>query len=81
MKISEMLTRNGAAPDSALTGRWLWRPVLAAQASDDVRWERVAQLKAAIEAGTYSVSSEALAERLIEHRLRKGTQGRVEGDL
>jgi len=48
---------------------------------NEVRWERVARLKAAIEAGTYDVSSEALAERLMELTRRRGLQGRVGGDL
>ncbi len=70
-----------AVPDSALNGR-RWEPQPAGAAiSDDVRWERVARLKAAIEAGTYQVSSEALAERLIGHMVRAGSQRRADGSL
>jgi flagellar biosynthesis anti-sigma factor FlgM len=34
---------------------------------DDVRIEKIARLRAAIANGTYSVSAEALAEKMIEH--------------
>jgi anti-sigma28 factor (negative regulator of flagellin synthesis) len=67
--------------DCALNVHRPGRPVLMAEPADDVRWERVARLRAAIEAGTYFVSSEALAERLMERMLRAGSQGRVQRDF
>jgi flagellar biosynthesis anti-sigma factor FlgM len=70
-----------AGTDSALNGRRREPQRFEAATSGDVRWERVARLKAAIETGTYRVSSEALAERLIEHMLRAGSQRRADGGL
>lgn len=66
-------------PDSALNERSPVRQTAAA--GGDVRWERVARLKTAIEAGTYCVPSEALAERLMEHMLAPGRRGSLKRDL
>jgi len=70
-----------AGPDSALNGRRREPQRFEAATCDDVRWEQVARLKAAIDTGTYHVSSEALAERLIGHMLRSGSQRRADGGL
>ncbi len=77
MKMRATWAMREGGPDSALNGRRPVRQMAAAAAGDDVRWERVARLKAKIEAGTYGVSSAALADRLIEHMLRAGEQGPV----
>ncbi len=79
-EIKRTWQRTEAEPDSALNGGSPRRTAPAAE-DGDVRWERVARLKAAIENGTYRVSSEALAERLIEHMLRAGSQRRVDDVL
>ncbi len=75
MKMTEIETTSrtrGGEPDCALNRRTPVRRTAAAELGDDVRWERVARLRAAIEAGTYAVSREALAERLMEHMLAAG---------
>jgi hypothetical protein len=84
MKMTLMKMRfgmKGTGSDCALNGRGRVRPGPAAEPVDDVRWERVARLKAQIESGTYVVSSEALAERLMEHMLRGGSHGRFDDEL
>ncbi len=79
MEKSAMGERKSNGWDSALNERGPVRQ--AAAAGDDVRWERVARLKAAIEAGTYCVSSAALAERLVERMLAAGRRGSPGRDL
>ncbi len=79
MTMRAMEERKANRPDYALNGRGPVRQTAAA--GGDVPWERVARLKTAIEAGTYCVSSEALAERLMEHMLAPGRRGSLERDL
>jgi hypothetical protein len=37
---------------------------------DDVRWERVEQIKVILTSGTYPVPPERVAEKLVEHMLK-----------
>lgn len=48
-------------------GKVLQTAKQAVQASSDVREDRVAELKAKINSGTYEVSGEAFAEKLLEN--------------
>jgi anti-sigma28 factor (negative regulator of flagellin synthesis) len=48
---------------------------------DDVRWEKVEQIKLVLTSGTYPVRSERVAEKLVEHMLNLGdaNHGRKRG--
>jgi flagellar biosynthesis anti-sigma factor FlgM len=57
--------------DTAMTNPELWQQAKLDEDLGDVRMEKVERLKAAIANGTYSVSAEDLAEKMIESMLER----------
>jgi flagellar biosynthesis anti-sigma factor FlgM len=53
--------------DTAMTNPARLKRVSVEDAPDDVRMEKVERLRAAIASGRYSVSSDVLADKLMEH--------------
>lgn len=64
---TRMNRRKGS--NAALTGRDCADTANNVSDLDDVRWEKVLSLRAAIACGRYRISAEALAGKLIEHML------------
>ncbi|WP_182277017.1 flagellar biosynthesis anti-sigma factor FlgM [Granulicella sp. 5B5] len=61
------LKHNGAMDDTAMTNPARLKRLPVEDAPDDVRVQKVERLRAAIASGRYSVSSDALAGKLMEH--------------
>jgi negative regulator of flagellin synthesis FlgM len=68
--VSDPLTRTSAAQSSASTTTLSGTgTLLAASDTDDVRTDKVAALKSAIDSGTYNVPAGAVADKLINSLL------------
>jgi flagellar biosynthesis anti-sigma factor FlgM len=64
----ERLPRAGTSKDDVVMAKEERQlEIEAGTEHDDARSEKIARLRAAIANGTYSVSAEALAEKMIEH--------------
>jgi flagellar biosynthesis anti-sigma factor FlgM len=65
--------------DTAMTNPELWQQAKPGNDLGEVRLEKIERLKAAIAKGTYSVSAEDLAEKMIESMLERGLSEKAEG--
>jgi flagellar biosynthesis anti-sigma factor FlgM len=61
----------GRMKDTAMTNPELWQQTKPDDDLTDVRLEKIERLKAAIANGTYHVSAEDLAEKMIESMLER----------